>query len=89
MGNYVKREDLNLLKRSIERESDLLVTLINSFNSTAGEIDIILEKLKIYYNTSAGNLKNNKIANINFHSEKLSRFSKAVDKISINYYLKD
>ena len=87
MSGYVTREELSSLKSKIEDEVDLLVNNINSFNSEAGNLDSVLKKLKIYYNTSGGELSSNKIANTNFSSNKLSKAAKNAISVNISYYL--
>ena len=87
MGDYVERKELDGVKKSINEESNLLIQSIKSFNNNANDVDAVLKKLKIYYNTSAGELKNNKIANTKFSSKSLSSLCKSMDNIEIDYYL--
>lgn len=88
MSEYVSKEQLDSLKKRIEDESEFLITNINSFNNEASNLDSVLKKLKVYYNTSGGEVSSSKIANTKFSSDKLSRIAKSVDSIEINYYTK-
>ena len=87
MSSYVTELQIRSVEKKIMEERNDIINHVKEFNSLSWEISSLLKKLRIFYDTPAGELKTNRIAKIKFSNKKLSYLIKEVDEIKIDYYL--